>query len=75
MKTKADKHREAGTLDQFRARQAVSRASEDRRRDRVQSEPPSTTQDDLAVLLREVLEDASVEDDLRSRIDAALDNM
>lgn len=26
MKTKADKHREAGTLDQFRARQAASRA-------------------------------------------------
>ena len=27
MKTKADKHREAGTLDAFRARQAASRAS------------------------------------------------
>lgn len=26
MKTKADKHREAGTLDRFRARQAASRA-------------------------------------------------
>ena len=27
MKTKADKHREAGTLEQFRARQAASRQS------------------------------------------------
>lgn len=75
LKTRADKHREAGTLDQFRARQAASRASEDRRRERVRAEPPKTTQDDLAALLREVLDSSACDDDLRSSIDAALENM
>jgi len=39
MKSKADKHREAGTLEQFRARQAASRAGAARYQERKRSEP------------------------------------
>jgi len=38
MKTKADKHREAGTLDAFRRRQAASRAGTRRYQERMAKE-------------------------------------
>jgi hypothetical protein len=38
MKSKADKHREAGTLEAFRARQAASRAGTARYQERLRTE-------------------------------------
>jgi hypothetical protein len=51
MKTKADKHREAGTLDAFRARQAASRAGTARWQQQLWDAPREPTLEERVAFL------------------------
>lgn len=50
MKSKADKHREAGTLDAFRARQRASRASTVAYQQRMRDAPPEPIDEDRLII-------------------------